>query len=138
VYEEIEHSGVQKRIKIMPQISHRQALIAMQEADALILVINSSSPQGTLTSKVFEYLRCGRPILAMVPRLGEAAALLSECGISTICPMESVSAIKNCLSDLFDARYTPPVVSPRLVQYERGRQIEDLFRRLQDLMPPER
>jgi glycosyltransferase involved in cell wall biosynthesis len=134
VYEEIEHSGISGRIAILPQTSHREALTAMQEADALILVINSSSPKGTLTSKVFEYLRLGRPILAMVPRKGEAADLLREYGITSICPMESVSGIKHCLSDLFDARAIETGVAEALSKYERGAQIKALFARLQDLI----
>ncbi|MCB5295367.1 MAG: glycosyltransferase [Candidatus Cloacimonetes bacterium] len=134
VYDEIAQSGIGERVKVMPQLSHVQALTKMQEADALILVINSSSPRGTLTSKVFEYLRSGRPILAMVPRLGEAAALLSECGISTMCPMESVSAIKDCLSTLFDTRFLAPGVSPRLHKYERGKQLAALHEQLGSLI----
>jgi len=134
VYQEIEHSGISERITMMPHLIHKQALVAMQEADVLILVINSSSPKGTLTSKVFEYLRLGKMILAMVPRIGEAAALLSECGISTICPMESVSAIKECLSDLIDERFKPAGVSPRLARYERGKQIGQLYKRLEGLV----
>lgn len=134
VYEEIKHSGISERAQIMPQLSHKNALTAMQEADALILVINSSSPKGTLTSKVFEYLRLGKPILAMVPRIGEAAALLSECGINTICPMESVSAIKLCLSELFDARGMNAGVSEALRKYERGAQIKALYARLHALL----
>jgi len=134
VYQEIEGSGIKTRITVMPQISHQQALIKMQEADALILIINSSSPKGTLSSKIFEYLRIARPILALIPHHGEAAELLRECGITSICPMESVSAIKQCLSRLFDERNLPLQPSPTLARYERGMQISELYDKLQNLL----
>ncbi|MCK9556918.1 MAG: glycosyltransferase [Candidatus Cloacimonetes bacterium] len=134
VYDEIEHSGISERIQVMPQLSHKEALRTMQEADALILVINSSSPKGTLTSKVFEYLRLARPILAMVPQNGEAAQLLQECGITTLCPMESVSGIKECLNRLFDAPVAELQPASALAKYERGAQLRVLYQHLQDLV----
>ncbi|HNQ44289.1 MAG TPA: hypothetical protein PKI59_07655, partial [Candidatus Cloacimonadota bacterium] len=133
VYQEIEASGIKDMIEIMPVLSHDQALYEMQKADALLLLINSSSPKGTLTSKVFEYLRLGRPILAMVPQFGEAAELLRECGIDTICPMESVSGIKSCLSQVIETAFQTQSVSPHLARYERSAQVRALYQRLKKL-----
>ncbi|MCK9584135.1 MAG: glycosyltransferase [Candidatus Cloacimonetes bacterium] len=133
VYQEIQSSPIKDKISIMPELSHQDALLKMQEADALILIINSSSPKGTLTSKVFEYLRLSRPILALVPQHGEAAALLRECGIDSICPMESVSAIKLCLTKLIEDRDKELTLSPALAKYERKQQVNELYRRLEAL-----
>ena len=133
VYQEIECSRIKDKISIRPGLSHREALVKMQEADALILIINSSSPKGTLTSKVFEYLRLARPILALVPQHGEAAALLKECGIDSICPMESVSAIKLCLSKLIEDRHKELTLPPALAKYERKQQVTELYHRLKAL-----
>ena len=136
VYEEIEHSGIGEMISVLPMLSHHDALQEMQKADALILLINSSSPKGTLTSKVFEYIRIGRPILALVPHHGEAADLLRHCGHNYICPMESVSAIKACLSELFLPRSAKLKISAVLQDYERSAQVAALHRRLQDIVTP--
>jgi glycosyltransferase involved in cell wall biosynthesis len=134
LYDEIAHSGIKERISVHDQVPHRDALIKMQKADALILIINSSSPKGTLTSKIFEYLRLGRPILAMVPPKSEAADLLRECGVHSICPMESISAIKSCLSRLFDQRHQAPGLAPALAKYERKAQVQELSKRLEKLI----
>lgn len=98
--QEIESSGISQMITLVPQLQHQAALQEMQNADALILLINSSSPRGTLTSKVFEYLRLGKPVLAMIPHNGEAAGLLNESGQDYICAMESTSGIKACIKRL--------------------------------------
>lgn len=134
VYEEIEHSGIKELVSILPQLSHQDALLQMKQSDALILVINSSSPKGTLTSKVFEYLRIGRPILAMVPLHGEAAKLLQECGQNHICPMESVSGIKACLAKLFQLRDQHCEADPALYRYERSAQVRDLYERMAGIL----
>ncbi len=125
---EVETSGIEDLIDIIPQLSHRQALAAMLASDALLLLINSSSPRGTLTSKVFEYLRAQKPIVAMVPRLGEAATLLTSCGHDLICAMESSDNIHHCLQRLFtevSGDYSIPW------ELERKNQVAKLAEKLQ-------
>ncbi|PKN74388.1 MAG: hypothetical protein CVU49_08110 [Candidatus Cloacimonetes bacterium HGW-Cloacimonetes-2] len=122
--DEIRESGIEELIEIVPALAHREALKRMLGAGALMLLINSSSPWGTLTSKLFEYLRCRKPILAMVPIDNEAAVLLRECGHDYIAPMESVESIYQQLKRLFDERgvhraYLVPTDLSREEQIER-------------------
>lgn len=107
-YLEIEQSSVAHLVNINPALPHNLALQEMLSAHALLLVINSSSPEGTLTSKVFEYLRCGRPILALVPQHREVARLLKEHGHNCIAAMESTDTIVNALRKLFLNNIIPP------------------------------
>ena len=125
--QEVEQSGIKDMISMIASLNHKEALQQMAASDALILVINSSSPYGTLTSKVFEYLRLGKPILAMVPSMGEAAELLSESGQDYICAMESVSSIKACLLRLIDARPTATAFRYVTAKYSRKAQVEALY-----------
>ncbi len=99
--QEIEASGIKDLIEVIPQLEHCQALAAMQAADVLVLTLNSSGPEGTLSAKLFEYLRCQKPILAMVPAHNEAARLLRSLGHDLICAMESTDSICHCLKRLF-------------------------------------
>lgn len=100
--DEIAGSGIAGMIETIPQLTHRGALREMLASDALLLAINSSSPRGTLTSKIFEYLRAQKPILAMVPAQNEAAALLRKCGQENLCAMESAESIYQCLKNLIN------------------------------------
>ncbi|MBW6513144.1 MAG: glycosyltransferase [Candidatus Syntrophosphaera sp.] len=128
---EISTSGIDGMIEIVPQLEHKEALARMQASDVLLLVINSSSPRGTLTSKVFEYLRAGKPILAMVPDHKEAAELLRAHGQDFICAMESAESIYDCLKRLLisgQKEYSIPL------ELEREKQIEALARRLKSLV----
>ncbi len=130
-YTDIEASGISDLIEVVPQLQHREALAQMMQADVLVLNINSSSPYGTLTSKIFEYIRSQRPILAMVPSSKEAAQLLRSTGHDYICAMESTStiaaALTRCLDDLKSPNPQPYQIP---MEYERSHQLTHLFHRL--------
>jgi len=53
-----------------------------------------------LSGKVFEYLAAERPILALVPPDGAAAALIREAGAGVVVAPEDVEGIKAALQDL--------------------------------------
>jgi glycosyltransferase involved in cell wall biosynthesis len=133
--QELEQSGIKDRVDVVSQLSHKEALQQMQASDVLILVINSSSPKGTLTSKVFEYLRLGKPILAMIPAHGEAAELLEESGQDYICAMESVSSIKVSLQWLINDREINRQFHYPAVKYSRKEQVTALYDYLKRIKP---
>ena len=119
--EEAQRSGVSDLVEFIPQQGHRDAIQAMLRSHVLLLTLNSSGPRGTLSSKIFEYIRSGRPILAMVPAQKEAAAMLKDCGQPYICAMESEASIRLALQRLiaeYDAekRYPAPPELERAVQ----------------------
>ncbi len=65
---------------------HRRALNILAAMDAFCMILDPAHPLAgnTVGGKVYEYLRLGRPILALIPEQGEAAALLRETGGHTI------------------------------------------------------
>ena len=94
----INNSEVSDMIKLNPQIEHKEAIKSLMNCDALLLFIASHKGKGVLTGKLFEYLRSGKEILAMVPPDGEAAEILIQNKQNLICNMEDVEMIaKNFL-----------------------------------------
>ena len=75
------HSSA-RMVVLEPFRPHAEATAAMVSADALVLSVGEGAPW-VLTSKVFEYLGSGRPILAVVPR-GDCRELLMRCGGATL------------------------------------------------------
>jgi glycosyltransferase involved in cell wall biosynthesis len=62
-------------------LPHDEALKAMLTCDLLVLLINYyEGAEGMLTTKLFEYLGSGTPILALGPRGGEAEELITRYG----------------------------------------------------------
>jgi glycosyltransferase involved in cell wall biosynthesis len=130
--DEISSSGIEELITVVPSLPHREALAAMLQADVLLLLINSSSPRGTLTSKLFEYHRSGKPILAMVPSAYEAADLLRNWGQNYICAMESSASIYQSLKRLIAERGCRTAY-PIQTAFSRQAQIELLYNQLASL-----
>ena len=55
----------------------------MQGADGLLL-LQAANCNAQIPAKLYEYLRCRRPVLALTDLAGDSAAKLRHCGIDTI------------------------------------------------------
>lgn len=95
----MEKHGAKGLVQIDPFVAHGEALEAMQTADALALSVADDSPW-VLTSKVFEYLGSGRPILAVVPR-GDCRDLLLRCGGATLARPGDPGPLANAILEAF-------------------------------------
>jgi glycosyltransferase involved in cell wall biosynthesis len=108
-------------VEVAGLVEHGEAVRAMRRADVNLLLIGSRpGAEATLTGKIFEYLRAGRPILALVPLEGEAAALVREFGAGVVAPPDDVDAAESALEELYEGREAaaaPP--PPGLERYER-------------------
>ncbi len=74
--EEMKHKDI---VELNGMVPREQALVRQAESSVLLLVA-FDEPQASIwhTSKIFEYMGAGRPILAWAPRGGEVARLISE------------------------------------------------------------
>ncbi|MDN2676398.1 glycosyltransferase [Janthinobacterium sp. SUN033] len=70
-------------VRLEPLQPHGAALQEMQAADGLLL-LQAANCNGQIPAKLYEYLRCRRPILALTDAAGDSAAKLRHCGIDTI------------------------------------------------------
>jgi glycosyltransferase involved in cell wall biosynthesis len=102
-------------------LSHGDAVSVMRGADANLLIIGSQPGAGaTLTGKIFEYFRAGRPVLALVPPEGEAAALVREFDAGAVVEPDDAATAEAALAKLYDER--PAAESPvpaGLARFER-------------------
>ena len=100
----IDELGLGERVELVPYLPRREALALQRDSDALLLLIPAGEGRGrfVISTKVFEYLAAGRPILASVPEDGAAAALLRETGVGTVVPPDDVDAIAAALSALVE------------------------------------
>jgi glycosyltransferase involved in cell wall biosynthesis len=89
--------GVLPLITILPPLPYREALAEMLAADGLLLLQGYTS-NPAVPAKLYEYLRAGRAILALVHPDGETAATLHSVGIRTMAPLTDVDEIVKLLS----------------------------------------
>jgi hypothetical protein len=89
-------------VALGPSISHREALAEQAEADSLLL-FQGEKFNRQIPAKVYEYLRVGRPIFALVGANGDTAAVLRETGGAELAPIDAVDAIATRLASFIDA-----------------------------------
>ncbi|MFA7057228.1 MAG: glycosyltransferase [Candidatus Cloacimonadales bacterium] len=123
----IHNSSLQDLITITPQQEHKIAIEAMQNSDILLLLIDTESGKNVLTGKIFEYLRCNRPILGLVPEGGEAELLLTNLGNPWSSQLENVQAVKVQLKSIYDFVRKGGKVEFDIAEYSRSQQVKKLF-----------
>lgn len=116
----VESLGLQRIVSVENRVSHREALERMDKAAVLLLLQASDDTRSLIPAKAFEYLRIGRPILALTLP-GATSDLLHEQGnCITVNPLdkqslaEAVLALHRSWSDRCEHG-----VAANLARYER-------------------
>lgn len=83
-------------LELCPPIPYRQALAEMLAVDAL-LVMQASNCNAQIPAKIYEYLRAGKPILALTDPMGDTAGVLRDAGLDGIVKIDSAPDIAQAL-----------------------------------------
>ncbi len=94
--------GIEDLIVLKPHLPYRQALQECADADGLLL-FQAAQCDIQVPAKAYEYLRIGKPILALTTHTGDTAALLREVGGATIVNLASEDEIYEGLSAFVEA-----------------------------------
>lgn len=89
---EIDRLGIGEMVTLAPAFSNREALEEQARADALLL-FQGSRFDHQIPAKLYEYLRIGRPIFALVGERGDTAAILRSMASAELVPIDDVDAI---------------------------------------------
>ncbi|HAJ34036.1 MAG TPA: hypothetical protein DCK79_11935 [Candidatus Atribacteria bacterium] len=85
-------------VMIKEYVNYKKSLQYQLESDVLLLIIEEES---IYTGKIFEYIRVGKTILALVPPKGIAADLIRTNNLGIVVSSEDVEAIKNAILKLY-------------------------------------
>lgn len=131
----IERFGICDLIELCPPLPYRPALAEMLRADAL-LVLQAANCNAQIPAKLYEYLRAGRPILALTDPGGDTAGALREAGVTGIAPLDDSQAIAGALVHFLNslqggmAEYPNAEHVSRCSRLGRSRQLTALFDRV--------
>lgn len=100
--EDLRRLGLDDVVTLAPAIPNQDALREQAGADALLLVQGSRFDR-QIPAKVYEYLRIGRPIFALVGPDGDTAALLRETGGAQLVPLDAVLGIERGMVEFIRA-----------------------------------
>jgi glycosyltransferase involved in cell wall biosynthesis len=94
--------GLGDRLELVPYAPRAESLRLQRDSEALLLLVPDAGGRGkgVLSGKVFEYIAAGRPILAVVPPDGAAAALIRETGAGVVVAPDDVDGITAALVEL--------------------------------------
>jgi glycosyltransferase involved in cell wall biosynthesis len=97
-----EALGLGDRLELVPYAPRGESLRLQRDSEALLLLVPDAGGRGkgVLSGKVYEYIAAGRPILAVVPPDGAAAALVRETGAGVVVAPDDVEGIRAALVDL--------------------------------------
>ena len=89
-------------LEFIDQVSHADAVHAMQSSSVLLFIIPRSKGNGAiLTGKLFEYLAAQRPIFSVGPVKGDAARILEDSGMPAMVDYEDSEQMRAQLDALF-------------------------------------
>lgn len=99
------------------RVPHREAIKKMQHADVLLLLIGQAKHSKLVFStKLFEYLYTGKPILAMAHEDGAAAQVIRDCGAGAVADHEDPEAAYSFLEQVLTGEEFPAGASPASIK----------------------
>ncbi|MGD9597435.1 MAG: glycosyltransferase [Steroidobacteraceae bacterium] len=101
--EMIEACGIGDIVQLAPAIDYASALAEMLTVDGL-LILQAASCNSQIPAKIYEYMRAGRPIVALTDPDGDTADALRSVGVSLIARLDSAAEIEAALIDFIQQR----------------------------------
>jgi len=85
-------------VKIIGQVSHRKSLEAQLNSNLLL----SMTPRREVTGKIFEYIKAGRPIFALVQSDSYAGEIIKRTNTGKVVMSDDINGIKNALEYFYN------------------------------------
>lgn len=99
---ELQRLRIEDLVTLAPPVTNREALREQALSDASLLFQGKPFAR-QIPAKVYEYLRIGRPIFALVDKHGDTAALLRQAGGAELVPCNDVDEIERRLPEFMRA-----------------------------------
>jgi len=129
-------------VNLKKRIEHNKLFAEIEDNDILFLIIGAyKGAQRIITSKIFEYLRLQKPILALGPEDGEVAKILKETGSGIIVHPGNIKKLIDTLNYLIERKNTGLLESSfkmdltKVKKYERKELTGQLAHIFDDIMP---
>ena len=121
-FESLHTYQLSKHLKHINYVKHNEVVIYQKSAQILLLLINNvPSAKGIITGKIFEYLNAKRPILAIAPKNGDLAKIISNTNSGYVIDFTDEINLKKTILTLYQKykKNTLAVQSINIEQYHR-------------------
>jgi len=133
----IKELGIEDIVHLLPELPYEKALQDCAQSDVLLL-LQGSSCDHQVPAKVYEYLRLGRPILALTTEKGDTAQVLKNVGGASIMDIADEEALYQRLPEFVAAARAgrlPLPESKNISQFDRRFQAHTLAEILSQSFP---
>jgi len=131
----VKHLGLEDVVQLVPRVSHGEALRRLGRSAVLLLLQASDDTRSLIPAKAFEYLRLGRPILALTLN-GATAHLLKDMDQCHVLDPADQFGLRNAVLHLYRSWQLSPdgcQVSRPVQRYARQQLTGELSRLLDGL-----
>ena len=132
---ELDRLGIMDRADFKDYMPHKEVLKMQKESQVLLLLMNDTpNVLGVVPGKLFEYMASGRPLLAIGPKNGDSARIITESKAGKVCGFKEKEAMKDAIRGMFAAYQAGKlsVDSEDITKYSRrsvtGNMAEVLYR----------
>jgi glycosyltransferase involved in cell wall biosynthesis len=119
-------------VHVQPRIPHHDLLRRLRQATVLLLLQASDDTRALIPAKAFEYLRVGRPILALTLE-GATADLIRSTRSGIVTHPDDIAGIRRALLEFRSGRWSANGNHALIGRYERKALTGELARLLDDL-----
>ncbi len=125
--------ALQDIVSLLPSIPHQENIKDMLSADALLLLQGNTCNE-QIPAKAYEYIRSGKPVIALTDKKGDTGQLLTQLGIGTIAALESKDEIKQALANIREiCSQFCPLDAQKIQSFSRQHQSKELAELLDTL-----
>lgn len=121
--------GLSEIVHLLPSLSYQKAIETMAACDVLLL-FQGPSCEDQIPAKLYEYMRVGRPVLAMTTRTGETGRTVLETGSGTVVsptdPIEISEILEFWVRGILEGKPMPGATREVSKAYSRQSQAEQL------------
>lgn len=99
---ELDRLSLTDRADFKDYMPHKEVLKMQKESQVLLLLLNNTpNVLGVVPGKLFEYMASGRPLLAIGPKEGDSARIITESKAGAVCGFEELSSMKEAIHGMF-------------------------------------
>jgi glycosyltransferase involved in cell wall biosynthesis len=122
-----DHSSIS--IEYIEQCTYNEACQFQLQADANLLILPKLEAKGVYSGKLFDYLACCKPIIAVVDPTDVAADLIKECRAGYIADFDNIKEIETAIFTAYQNWSTKTILNcdrTKIEQLHRKYQVEKL------------
>jgi glycosyltransferase involved in cell wall biosynthesis len=116
-------------VEFIDQCTYQEACRYQQMADANLLILAKMNRPGVYSGKLFDYLACCKPIIAVVDPTDVAADLIKECRAGYIADFDNIKEIETAIFTAYQNWSTKTILNcdrTKIEQLHRKYQVEKL------------